>query len=586
MTIKNPIQYTSRTFNTILNDINSDSELVDKPNWFKRIWAGIGDVISMWINALGNNLVLRTAYTRQNVIDLLELIDYDLNAQTTSSGEILFYINKSAVFPFTVSAIDLKSKTPGSLNVSSKTFEARTPSTLETIDLLGVVISVNSTTDIMTISGREYFTGEKLIFQDLTVPDPLSPGIEYWIIRVSSTEIRVSESVEDAYSGIYIDLLSIGSGPIIPFKSYSFFKTVYQQESKENIIIGQSDGVTEFQDFSLVEQNILEDTIVIEINSELYEKVDTLVFSESIDKHYEVVYTTDNVAIIRFGNNIYGEIPPAFDINATFSVGGGSDSNVNVINSINIYAGADQNIVGTSNPSKLSGGDNIEDIETGKRLGPLLLKTRDRFITSEDGESLAEEFGGISQVVVNGNEFGILSAEVVIIPDGGGTTSSQFKSDLQEYLIDRTVLESIDVRVVDGTYLTQNVISNVKVLSGYSLSDILTYIELGYKLLFSETGLEIYRDFISNGISSTTELINNIFSTSYSASDYNQIQRLVENLSPRIIGIGVQESDIIGYIDIFVNGVDYLTISSPSFPISINKNEITTIGTISIVEII
>ena len=89
----NPIQFTSRSYQTILNDINSDAELVEKPNWFKRLIAGLGDTISIWLNALANLLYLRTAFTRNSVQDLCELIDYDLSPQTTSSGMVLFYIN-------------------------------------------------------------------------------------------------------------------------------------------------------------------------------------------------------------------------------------------------------------------------------------------------------------------------------------------------------------------------------------------------------------------------------------------------------------------------------------------------------------
>ena len=55
MAIFNPISYTSRTFESILQDINDDDELIDKPNWFKRLIAGVGDVVSMWNNAAANN---------------------------------------------------------------------------------------------------------------------------------------------------------------------------------------------------------------------------------------------------------------------------------------------------------------------------------------------------------------------------------------------------------------------------------------------------------------------------------------------------------------------------------------------------
>ena len=72
----NPIKFDSETFNTILADINSDLTLVDKPEWFKRILAGIGDVLSVQRNASANQSFLRTAFTRKAVTDLLVLIDF------------------------------------------------------------------------------------------------------------------------------------------------------------------------------------------------------------------------------------------------------------------------------------------------------------------------------------------------------------------------------------------------------------------------------------------------------------------------------------------------------------------------------
>jgi len=584
MAIKNPIQFTSRTFNTILNDINSDSELADKPNWFKRIWAGIGDVVSMWINAMGNNLVLRTSYTRQNTVDLLELIDYFLSPQDTANGDILFYIDSGVSFPFSILEANLKAQTAGSLNVSSKIFEARSGLTVNEISEGFLPGAVNISTDIITVV-RTFTTGEKIILSGSDLPDPLVAGTEYWVIKVSDTTIRIATSLSNAYAGIYIDLTDQGTGTH-NLVLYSVLVTVYQQETQDERSIGQSDGNTEWQNFSLVEQNILKDTLIININGDIYEKVDTLVFSGPTDKHYELIYTTDNVGLVRFGNGEYGIIPPAFDINSIFAIGGGSNSNINAVDNINIYAGSDNNIVGVSNFSTLSGGDDPESVDTGKRLGPLLLKARERFITGEDGKALAENFGGFSQIRVNENAFGILSSQIIGIANGGGNASTQLKSDLESYLISRTILESIDVRVQDATFLTQNVTSAIKLLPGYTFANVEPFTILAWQLFFSETGKEIVENFEANGITSTVSLINTIFGTSFSTGDFDQIQTLVENLEPRLIGVDIQESDAFGYIDTYVYGVDYITISAPTFPILVDIDEITTDGTMTITEII
>lgn len=584
MSIKNPIQFTSKTFTTILNDINSDSELIDKPNWFKRIWAGVGDIISMWINALGNNLVLRTAYTRQNVADLLELIDYYLAPQETSQGQILFYLKKSSIFPLTFTVNDLKAQTIGSSNISSKKFEPRAGITVVATSETVNFSAVNITTDIITVS-RVYTTGEKILLIGGDLPIPLAIDTEYWIIKISDTEIQLALTLLEAYTGTNINITTTGSGNF-DINLYSVSVESYQQESQDSSIIGTSDGITEWLEYSLNKENILKDTIEIEINGDIWDLVDTLVDSISTDKHYEIIYTISNIAKIRFGNGIYGAIPPAFDINAIFAIGGGDTSNISTYNKITVYSGSNSNIVAVSNPFSLSGGSDIESIPTGKRLGPLLLKARNRYITTEDGIALIEKYGGVAQSHINENKYGVLSSQVVIVPTGGGTSSTQFKTDLQQYLIDRTVLESIDVRIFDATYLTQNVTSIIKISDGYIYSDVEPFVDLGFKLFFSEVGLQIVRNLESDGISDTVTLINNTFSTSFLSDSYTQIQRLVENLIPREINVDIQESDILGYIDSFVNGVDYLTISTPSFPIILGEEEITTNGTISITEII
>src|ERR1035437_9864541 len=92
---QNPIRYTSRTYQTILSDINTDAVLAQKPNWFKRLIAGIGDSISIWLNSMVNLMFLRTSYTRSAVQDLCQLIDYYMAGQVTSTGQVMFYGDKT-----------------------------------------------------------------------------------------------------------------------------------------------------------------------------------------------------------------------------------------------------------------------------------------------------------------------------------------------------------------------------------------------------------------------------------------------------------------------------------------------------------
>jgi len=585
MALTNPFLYTSKSFEALLNDVNNDNELVDKPNWWKRAICGIGDIVAMWNNALANNLLLRTAYTRRNVQLLSELIDYQMTPHATANGIVLFYIKGSASFPFTVQKEDLVALTTGSVSVSSKRYEGRSNVTVSAVNENFTSTEVNTSTDVITVT-RDFLTGEKVRFTTTgALPAPLAVSTDYYVIRVSATEIKLATSLVNAYSVNSIDITTGGSGTHT-IHLYSFQATLYQQQTKDEFSIGTSDGITEFQEFDLADKNILEDTLIVNINSFTWSKVDTLIYSGTTDKHFRLFYNTDNTARIQFGNGIYGAIPPAFDIEVTYAYGGGVDSNVTVVNRVSTYGGTDTNIEAVSNPISLTGGADTESIETAKILGPLLLKARDRFVTSEDGEALCLAYGGLTLAKIIKNEYGPLSAKVITIAAGGGNPSGAVKTALETYLIDRTILESIDVRVEDTTITAQNVTSAAKLLSGYTWSGgVEDYFRLAWKLFFSETSQEIKDDYDSNGIGNAIDLINIYFSESFGESDYTAVRQLLDNLEPRQIADAIQVDDAIAYIRSSVDGIDYMTITTPTFPIALADDEITTYGSLTLTEI-
>jgi hypothetical protein len=585
--MSNPIQYTSRTYQTILNDINSVAELKDKPIWWKRIWAGIGDLMSVYLNAQANNSFLRTAFTRQAVIDLCELIDYQLTPRSTSSGLLIYNLDSGVTFPFTLSVADQAAQTSGSITASSFRFEGRTSITVATQPT--ETFTADAGTDLLTVA-TQYYTGQKCrVSTTTTLPDPLAAATDYWIIAVSATTIKLATSLANAIAGTAIDLTDAGTGTHT-LELLSVVGTVYQQTTIDQYSAGTADSTAEWQEIDLIDANILRDTLAVTINSQAWNVLGTtgyessFVFYGAADKVAKLLYNTDETSRLQFGNGTYGEIPGSFDVFVSYAVGGGSESNISE-NRITLYAGSDSDVETVINPEAMTGGAGAESVESAKVLAPLLLKARDRFVTTEDGEALVLAYGGLTTTRINSNAFGILSAQVLAIAAGGGNPSAGVKSALQQYLIDRTVLEGIDVRVEDATITSVNVTASVKALSGFLYADIEKYIELAFQLLFSETGNEIQDLYISDGIESATSLINVIFGTSFSAIDAGQLIELIDNLEPREFGDTIQESDVLAYVDGHVFGVDYLTITAPSFPISLADDEITTDGTISLTEI-
>jgi hypothetical protein len=569
-----------------MNDINSDSELVDKPIWWKRIWAGVGDVISMCLNAVANLSFLTTAFTEKAVDRLLVLIDYQRTPLTTSTGGVFFYIKRAATFPFTVAIGDVVAYSESSSVVSSMRFEATAAVTFTAVT--EAAVSASAATDKWTVA-QTYKTGELIQFTTATslptaVGGNLAVATDYYVIYVSATEIRIARTLALAYAGTYIDMTSAGVGAHA-INRFSKSVTMYQQKTTSNYVVGTSDGITEWQEYILPDKGIIRSTVVVSINAVTWTRVDTFVYSGVADTHFKVNFMTDGTVSIMMGDGVYGAIPGAFPIYVTYAVGGGLVSNVSTLGKINVYGGSDSNITGVSNYEAFTGGGDKESIESAKIIAPILLKTRDRFITVEDGETLAFNYGGIARVNIVKNYYGLLSCMCIIVPNGGGAPSGSLKTAIDTYLTDRSILGSIDVRVVDPTYVATPVSIGVKMLTGFVFATIDPMIQFAIKLLVSESTYEIQQYLISNGISSTVTYINTLWTFSFTAADYNEIIRLVELVKAPNFGENIEQSDFYALLD-SVTGVDYITIALPAaFPVTFTASQISQIGAITTVEL-
>ncbi len=581
------IQYTSRTFNTVLADINADPLLVDTPDWWKRMVAGIMDVLSVIENASANQSFLRTAFTRRAVYDLAALIDYTPVEKQTSSGTLLFDISPTASPPFTVLKSNLAALFPGSVATPSMRFEARADLNVTALTEVTASASWDTGTDRVTVAAV-FTTGEKVRLSFSATPPTTIPqvvaGVDYYAIYVDATHIRVATSRANALAGTYIDITAQGTGNHT-FTRLSRSVVAYQQTSVAAAAIGTSDGSTAWQEFPIPRVGVIAATLAITINSVSWTKVTTFVNSGPTDKHFRLIYQTDDTCLVQFGDGTYGQIPGGFDVVAEYAYGGGVTSNVSALGAVSVYAGADANLVGVFNPGALTGGADAEALAVTKRLAPLLLKARDRFVTSEDGESLALNYGGLSLVQVNRNVYGPLSAQVVAIANGGGNPSSGLRTAIQQYLIDRSILESIDVRFEACTITAVAVTSAAKMKSGYTWAAVEPYFRLAWRLLLTETGQEIADSYQDGGVAATVTLINAIFGTSFGAADYAAIERMLVRLEPRQFGEDIQSSDAFAFVQGAVEGVDYMTVSAPSFPVAVADNEITTPGTLTLTEI-
>lgn len=570
--MSNPFLYTDRTYNTILQSINNVPQLADKPEWFKRLIAGLGDTNSVIIDAVANDSLLPSALTRSSTQALLKLIDYELGLTSTSSGIQIFNVSATTPSPTTFSTLDLLASTQGSLAVSTLRYQSRS----------GVTYTLSQddftrTSSIVFTTAKDYnFSGKKVQLATTgTLPAGLSTGTDYFIIYIDSTSFSLASSLENAFNNIPVNTTDAGTGTHT-VNLYAFEATLFQQESVAQFAAGDSDGTTSFQEIDLPDINIIPATIQVTIASVNYNQVTTLVESSGTDPVYRVLTKTDGRISLLFGNGTYGIIPPAAEIFVSYSYGGGTISNQSVINSINTYAGSNTLIETTANVTTFTGGANEQSIADAKILGPLLLKARNRFVTVEDGEVLALALGGISLINIIRNFFGVLSVNVLGIANGGGGIGTAKKNEVQTELTDRSILESIRVVVSDPDFLAQTVNCNIKRLSIIDFPTLSARVNFGIRLFFSETGKEINDNYIANGISSTITLINVIFSENFSNLDTSWLESLVQNLTYANFGNSIDESDIVAYLKSNITGIDDISFTAPSFPIEVTNVQITT----------
>lgn len=119
-----------------------------------------------------------------------------------------------------------------------------------------------------------------------------------------------------------------------------------------------------------------------------WHRVEHLYNSAADDRHY-VIEPAQN--LIRFGDGRYGMIPPAqSQVVATYDSGGGVVANVPA-NTITELHGSVAYLESVSNPVAAEGGADLESSDRVDKRGPQRIRHRDRAVTAEDFEWLAQE---------------------------------------------------------------------------------------------------------------------------------------------------------------------------------------------------
>jgi hypothetical protein len=271
------------------------------------------------------------------------------------------------------------------------------------------------------------------------------------VIITEEGVIPSGTSVKTVNGVNFITLLSI----IVPVGASFGVVPAKQWELQNGITIGQSDGVTAGQKFSLP-INYARGSIEITINGIDWNPKGTLARSLPGDKDFIEDVDENGIPYIKFGNNLNGAIPGHYNIVTNFYTTDGSSGNTissNTINQIDTSGltlpNPSVNLLVTNQISPSAGSD-IETTDDIRINAPLTIRTLLRAVTKQDYIDLTSQSDGVAKanVIANCGK----NLQVYIAPKGGGIASSGLLDDTGAYIESvKTITTHIDMNAAGIT---------------------------------------------------------------------------------------------------------------------------------------
>ncbi len=348
--------------------------------------------------------------------------------------------------------------------------------------------------------------------------------------------------------------------------------------------LGISDG-SAWQTFIMPRASYINGSGEIIINSQVWTEVDFLIESGPTDKVYRLIRFPDGFTRVRFGDGVTGAIPGAYSIDFTGRFGGGTAGNFITSGSTIFYAGGDVAVESLAFVSaQFSGGAAEETMDNARFMAPQLLKVNERAVTENDYRLLSLRFNaGIARAKCFPGYYGVGTVGIHVIPTGGGNASGGLKTALQNYLIPRTPLGAVDVRVRDTNKVTQSITVGLKMRPGTNFTLAQNYAKVFLGMLVADFGEEIVNKYATSGVAEAVTLINSYFSMAFTSTNYAAISALLDLLTDNVSnwGTSLNIGDIFQVAESIPN-VLYSTVSLPIAQVNLANDFTFTMGTITV----
>ena len=236
--------------------------------------------------------------------------------------------------------------------------------------------------------------------------------------------------------------------------------------SAEDDPLGSSTGLPD-QRFETSRDNFISGSSVVTVDGTAWTEVDDFVNSQPADRHYAVELGENDRATIVFGSGDAGKIPPlgVNNISVEYRYGAQDDGNVGP-DTVTVDKQGLTYVNSITNPRQASGwreaeGASEASLERAKQDGPASLRAKEVALGPDDVVTLTkaytDEFGSrlFSRALAIEEGLGPKTIELVVVPQGGGTASSEQLSALDTYFNgDKTVTPNLPSRIVANQQVT------------------------------------------------------------------------------------------------------------------------------------
>jgi hypothetical protein len=301
----------------------------------------------------------------------------------------------------------------------------------------------------------------------------------YEVIIPKNTRVATSNASAGGAAGLFYT----AEPTVIPIGATESAETLAIQglQQTENFTM---DG-TSSQVVSLSPENIDPSTLEIFTGSIKWSAVESFLYSDSDDYHYNVSTTYAGITQITFGDGKYGRLPAIGEqVSITYLVSSGGDGNVGaealttVLDSIldsgnNVYSGLQ-----VTNPAVAAGGSAKQDLDQVKATAPGALSGLYRAMTKHDYIALVERIGGVLHANVWGEQEeetpsyeNMNWVNIALCPESRGAPalpSENLKETVRQYL-DTVQPITVRKRFIDPEFV-------------YFYYDMDIYVEPGYKV--------------------------------------------------------------------------------------------------------